>query len=62
MDLRSFPTRRSSGLKGEIGEQRDLAASEPAKAAELRDMLHAWREKVGARMQQPNPDYQSPAR
>jgi len=47
-------------LKEDIGEQRDLAASQPAKAAELRDMLHAWREKVGARMQQPNPDYQSP--
>ena len=45
-------------LKEDIGEQRDLAASQPAKAAELREMLHAWRTKVGARMQVPNPDYQ----
>jgi arylsulfatase A-like enzyme len=47
-------------LKEDIGEQRDLAASQPAKAAELREMLHAWRTKVGARMQKPNPDYQEP--
>ena len=44
-------------LKEDIGEQQDLARAQPAKAAELRRMLHAWRKKVGARMQVPNPDY-----
>jgi arylsulfatase A len=45
-------------LKEDIGEQQDLARAQPAKAAELRRMLHAWRQKVGARMQIPNPDYE----
>ncbi len=45
-------------LKEDIGEQRDLAKTQPAKAAELRKMLHAWRERVGAQMQKLNPDYQ----
>ena len=45
-------------LKEDIGEQRDLAKTQPAKAAELRKMLHDWRKRVGARMQDINPDYQ----
>jgi arylsulfatase A-like enzyme len=44
-------------VKADIGEQRDLAASMPAKAAELRDMLHRWRGEIGARMPEPNPNY-----
>lgn len=44
-------------LKNDIGEQRDLAQTCPAKVAELRAKLHAWRESVGARMPVPNPDY-----
>jgi len=44
-------------LKDDLGESRDLAKDNPAKAAELRDKLHAWRESVGAQMPTPNPNY-----
>jgi arylsulfatase A-like enzyme len=44
-------------LADDIGEQADLAAKVPEKAAELRDRLHAWRKSVGAQMPTPNPDY-----
>ncbi|HVY73706.1 MAG TPA: sulfatase [Puia sp.] len=44
-------------LKDDPGEQNDLAASEPGKVKELRDMLHAWRKQVNANMPTPNPDY-----
>jgi hypothetical protein len=44
-------------LKDDLGEQRDLAASQPAKRDELLAMLHAWRKDVGAQMPTPNPDY-----
>lgn len=37
-------------LENDLGEQRDLAAEQSAKAAELRDRLHAWREAVSAAM------------
>ena len=37
-------------LDNDPGEQRDLAAEQPAKAAELRARLHAWRESVSAAM------------
>jgi len=40
-------------LKGDLGEKRDLAAASPDKAAELRKMLHEWRNEVGARMPTP---------
>jgi arylsulfatase A len=46
-------------LKEDIGEQVDLAEKYPRKADELRTMLHQWREKVNARMMEPNPDYQT---
>jgi len=44
-------------LREGIGEQRDLATSQPQKVAELRARLHAWRTEVGAQMPTPNPDY-----
>ncbi len=42
-------------LKADPGEARDLAASEPAKAAELRVKLENWRKSVGARLPVKNP-------
>jgi len=42
-------------LKDDIGEHKDLAAAMPAKAAELRKMIHKWRKEVDAKMMKPNP-------
>jgi arylsulfatase A-like enzyme len=44
-------------LRSDLGEQHDLAAEMPEKAAELRRMLHEWRQEVGAVMPPPNPDW-----
>lgn len=44
-------------LKKDIGEKNDLAARMPEKAEELKRMLHAWRESVGARMMPDNPNF-----
>jgi len=46
-------------LKNDIGEQNDLANRMPLKAAELRRMLHAWRDEMNARMPEgePRDDY-----
>ena len=44
-------------LRNDLGEQRDLAATQPDKARELRDRLHAWRKEVGAQMPVSNPNY-----
>ena len=44
-------------LKKDIGEKNDLAAKMPQKARQLRDMLHAWRKEVDAKMPTPNPNY-----
>jgi arylsulfatase A len=44
-------------LKEDIGEQHDLAESEPEKAQELREMLHQWRKDINAQMMPPNPEY-----
>jgi arylsulfatase A-like enzyme len=44
-------------LKADIGEKHDLAAKQPAKAAELRRLLADWRKAVNAQMPTPNPDY-----
>jgi arylsulfatase A-like enzyme len=44
-------------LRTDLGEQHDLSAELPEKAAELRRMLHDWRKEVGAVMPQPNPNY-----
>jgi arylsulfatase A-like enzyme len=46
-------------LRDDIGEQHDLAARMPDKAAELRARLHAWRKEVGAQMPSRNPSYDS---
>jgi len=44
-------------LKNDIGEHKDLAATMPEKAAELRKMIHKWRKEVDAKMMKPNPRY-----
>jgi arylsulfatase A-like enzyme len=44
-------------LRADLGEQHDLAGEMPEKAAELRRMLHEWRQEVGAVMPQPNPNW-----
>jgi len=44
-------------LKDDIGETKDLAATLPEKAAELRKILADWRKSVGAQLPTPNPDY-----
>jgi len=44
-------------LKDDLSETKDLAAAMPEKAEELRKKLAAWRQKVGAQMPTPNPDY-----
>ena len=43
-------------LREDIGEKRDLARAEPARAAELHAMLKRWRAEVGAKMPEPYPD------
>ena len=40
-------------LKNDIGENTDLATRMPEKAGELRKLLHAWRDAVGAQMPTP---------
>jgi len=45
-------------LKEDVSEAHDLATDKPEKAAELRAMLHTWRESVGAQMPTPNPAFQ----
>jgi arylsulfatase A len=44
-------------LETDPGETRDLAPSDPARAAELRERLRAWRTAVNAQMPRPNPAY-----
>ena len=44
-------------LTDDLGETRDLAQSQRTKAGELREMLHRWRNSVGAQMPTPNSDY-----
>ena len=44
-------------LSNDIGEQHDLAAERPDKAAELRSMLHTWRNDIAAKMMPANPAY-----
>ncbi len=48
-------------LKDDIGEKHDLAAKMPGKTAELRKLLHNWRQSVDAQMPTLNPDYKSGA-
>ena len=44
-------------LSQDPSEKHNLALENPAKVAELRDMLHLWREETGAKMPSPNPGY-----
>jgi len=44
-------------LREDLGEQHDLAAKMPEKAAALRQLLRDWRKRVDALMPTPNPDY-----
>jgi arylsulfatase A-like enzyme len=44
-------------LQDDIGEQHDLAKSQPKRAKELTQRLHNWRKSVKAQMPTPNPDY-----
>jgi len=44
-------------LRDDLGEKKDLSGAMPEKAAELRRMLHEWRDKVGAAMPTPNPNH-----
>jgi arylsulfatase A-like enzyme len=46
-------------LKNDIEEQNNLSDSMPEKVIELRAFLKSWRDKVGAKMMEPNPDYLS---
>ncbi|MBI3469631.1 MAG: sulfatase [Planctomycetes bacterium] len=41
-------------LSRDLGEQGDLAQSEPARTASLRKELHAWHKEVGAKFSSPN--------
>jgi arylsulfatase A-like enzyme len=42
-------------LKNDSGETTNLASEQAAKARDLRDRLHHWREEIGAPMPRPNP-------
>lgn len=44
-------------LERDISETQDLSDTEPAKTEELLGMLREWREEVGARLPEPNPDF-----
>jgi arylsulfatase A-like enzyme len=44
-------------LRSDVAEKRNLAASDPARAAALRDRLHTWLKSVGAQENTPNPAF-----
>lgn len=44
-------------LAQDAGEQKNLATAEPDRARELHSDLKAWRQRVGAQMPRPNPDF-----
>ena len=46
-------------LAADIGEQHDLAATETNRVNELWSQLQTWLKSTGAKLPQPNPDYQS---
>ncbi|MHC4147672.1 MAG: sulfatase-like hydrolase/transferase [Planctomycetota bacterium] len=49
LSMVSLLKQQERNLKDDIGEKNNLAASMPAKAAELHKALEAWRDQVGAR-------------
>jgi arylsulfatase A len=48
-------------LAKDIGEERDLARAEPARAAEMKAKLAAWRKSIGAQECMPNPEINAAA-
>jgi arylsulfatase A-like enzyme len=44
-------------LRNDIGEKNDLSKTNPAKAEQLREMLHRWRQDANAQIPKPNPSY-----
>jgi arylsulfatase A-like enzyme len=44
-------------LRTDPQETKDLTAAEPARADALRRQLHGWRQRVGAQLPTPNPNY-----
>jgi arylsulfatase A-like enzyme len=44
-------------LAADLGEQSDLAPTEPARAAALRDELHRWQRQVDAKFPTPNANF-----
>lgn len=44
-------------LREDISEEHNLAAELPGVTARLHHMLVAWRERIEAKIPQPNPDY-----
>jgi hypothetical protein len=44
-------------VKNDIGEQHDLAASNPEKVAALKSRLEAWRRETGAKQPTRNPEF-----
>ena len=49
-------------LREDIGEQTDLSERFAEKKAHLVKLLRGWRERVGAQMPKPNPNYRTGAR
>ena len=44
-------------LRNDLSEQHNLAAAQPDRVAKMKLTLQAWRNQVGARMPEPNPNY-----
>ncbi len=44
-------------LADDPGEKHDLSRTMPEKSVEMRDLLHKWRIRIGAKMMEPNPEY-----
>jgi len=57
--IEAFETGRLSlyNLANDLGETNDLSVKQPAKVAELRAKLKAWREDAGADPMRPNPEF-----
>jgi len=46
-------------LREDIGETKNLAASKPETTAQLHRLLREWRERVEARIPEPNPKWKN---